>query len=161
MIEVDGRDVIGVAKTSVDMVPTIRVGDVVAVDIGAYADAGPAVGDVVAFPFGAGACPEMVVKRVVRLPGDTVKERSGRIYRNGSLVDGPRGDSLTDGFSSPGPWVVESGHVFVVGDNLDNSNDSRWSLGQVPIADLIGKADLSLSLDRADVPVGPTCAAPA
>jgi signal peptidase I len=160
-LEVHGRDVIGVVKPSVDMLPTIRVGDVVAVDIDAYADEGPAVGDVVAFPFGASACSAMMVKRVVGLPGDTVEQREGRIYTNGDLVDGPRTGSRADGSSSIGPWVVEPSHVFVVGDNLDNSNDSRLSVGQVPINDLIGRADLSVSLDRFDVPPGPACAAPA
>jgi len=161
VLEVDGRDVIGVVKPSVDMLPTIRVGDVVAVDIDAYVDAEPALGDIAAFPYRAGACSGVMVKRVVGLPGDSVEQREGRIFTNGRLIEGPRVVSRAEGRSSYGPWVVEPGHVFVVGDNLDNSNDSRGSVGQVPISSLIGRADLSVSLARVDVPPGPACVAPA
>lgn len=53
--------------------------------------------------------------------------------------------NLTDGgrFDNFGPYVVPDGHVFFMGDNRDNSLDSRWEgMGPVPIENLIGRAEL-------------------
>lgn len=46
-------------------------------------------------------------------------------------------------FDEFGPFVVPEGHVFAMGDNRDNSLDSRWDgMGPVPIENLIGRAEL-------------------
>ncbi|MBL8537764.1 MAG: signal peptidase I [Hyphomonadaceae bacterium] len=46
-------------------------------------------------------------------------------------------------FDEFGPYVVPAGHVFAMGDNRDNSLDSRWSgMGPVPVENLIGRAEL-------------------
>lgn len=52
---------------------------------------------------------------------------------------------LTDGgqFDNFGPYVVPAGHVFFMGDNRDNSLDSRWSgMGAAPVENLIGRAEI-------------------
>ncbi len=100
------------------------------------------------------------IKRVVGLPGDTVVYRDKRLYVNNEPVDIkviPGGDQRhtlgretlgvaeheiqVDNFR-PGrnfSVVVKPGHYFMMGDNRDNSSDSRiW--GQVPERDIVGKA---------------------
>lgn len=105
------------------------------------------------------------IKRVIGLPGDEVAYRGKRLYVNGELVPeqslatlpGPRGRyrlsqaSLgdtqhlkQDNLLRPARDFtvrVRPGHYFMMGDNRDNSSDSRvW--GQVPERDIVGKAFL-------------------
>jgi len=126
---------------SLSMEPTLRPGDQVLVDEGAYRIERPARGDVVAFTVHDASLgpPGFVwVKRVIGLPGDVVRERSGRIYVNGRRVAMPLRGVKRDHLTL-GPFNVGPGHLFVVGDNLANSNDSRFGLGQVPVRDVIGR----------------------
>lgn len=84
---------------------------------------------------------ELLIKRVVGLPGETVEIKDGGVYINGELLD----ESFTNEHTQPGRHgqvTVPPLHVFVLGDNRDRSNDSR-SFGPVPIENVIGRAWLS------------------
>lgn len=83
---------------------------------------------------------EMLIKRVVGLPGDQVEIRDGRVYVNGQALDEPYLDQETRG--NLAPRVVPPLHVFVMGDNRRASNDSR-SFGPVHIDNIVGKAWVS------------------
>ena len=110
----------------------------------------PRVGDVVVFRF-----PEdqrkSFVKRVVAVGGDTVELINKKVYVNGTKRNDeafaihfdqtiiPRGvGKQRDNF---GPLVVPEGQYFVLGDNRDNSADSRY-WGCVPRNLMVGKAQL-------------------
>jgi signal peptidase I len=82
---------------------------------------------------------EDFIKRVIGTPGDTVWARDGQVYVNGEAVEEPYLTQPTDDFRKT---TVPEGRLFVMGDNRGNSLDSRFSLGFVPIENVIGKAEV-------------------
>jgi signal peptidase I len=101
------------------------------------------IGDVVVFPYPAKPT-EDFVKRVAGVAGDTLEFRRDGMWRNGRLAIRP--PVLTpEGLEPPplagegNPYVVPPGQVFVIGDNLQNSMDSRY-FGAVPVASVHGRA---------------------
>ena len=84
---------------------------------------------------------ELLIKRVIGLPGETVEIRDGQVYVDGTLLEEP----FTDQSTHPGrnsTITVPPLHIYVMGDNRDRSNDSR-SFGPVPIDNVVGRAWLS------------------
>jgi signal peptidase I len=96
---------------------------------------GPRRGDIVVI-----ALPEqseMLIKRVVGLPGESIEVRSGRVYIDGKPLDEPW--TVNPGGGSYGPHTIPPLHVFVMGDNRGASNDSR-NFGPVAIEHVVGHA---------------------
>jgi signal peptidase I len=127
----------------------------------------PARGDIVTFSSPDDGT--RLIKRVIGLPGDTIEMRGKKLFVNGSaarydslgvvdeplrrgvkaleLVEGVAGDrreiqwlarrGQRDDF---GPTTIPAEHYLMLGDNRDNSEDSRW-FGLVPREKLIGRAE--------------------
>ena len=83
---------------------------------------------------------ELLIKRVIALPGEEVTIRDGGVFVDGKLLDEPYLDQNTQG--NLAPRVVPPLHVFVMGDNRRASNDSR-SFGPVHLDNIIGRAWLA------------------
>jgi len=79
------------------------------------------------------------VKRVVGMPGDRIEIRAGHVIRNGRRAHEPFAASCAEPVCDLAEIVVAPDSYFLMGDNRDNSNDSRY-WGPVPRAWIIGKA---------------------
>ena len=80
---------------------------------------------------------EMLIKRVVGLPGETLEVREGQTYVDSQKLEEPW--IVHTSGRDYGPLTVPPLHVFVLGDNRGFSNDSR-SFGPVLLSNVIGRA---------------------
>lgn len=86
---------------------------------------------------------QLFIKRIIGLPGETVEIHNGQIFIDGSAA--PLEDVETKEFmqGSFGPYTVPDNCYFVMGDNRNNSKDSRyWEHTFVTKDEIIGKAFL-------------------
>lgn len=83
---------------------------------------------------------ELLIKRVIGLPGEKVEIHDGLVYIDGVPLAEPYLTHGTAGYQAP--IVVPPLHVYVLGDNRNFSNDSR-SFGPVPLENIVGRAWLS------------------
>jgi len=134
------------------MLQTVQIGDFVLVnkfvygvkipftDSYAFRGSDPERGDIIVFKYPEDTSIDCI-KRIVGVPGDVLEMKDKKLYRNGQLVaedyiQHTRGRTPYDNF---GPLKVPADSYFVMGDNRDNSLDSRdW--GFVPRGYIHGKA---------------------
>jgi signal peptidase I len=121
---------------SVSMLPTLRPGSVLLVDKLSYRFRAPRRAELVIArdPLSG----ESVVKRVVAIAGDSVGIDDGALTVNGARVVEPYADHGNMAGAFYGPELVPAGHVYLLGDNRDDSTDSR-AYGPVPVDDLDGR----------------------
>lgn len=102
---------------------TILVGDrVIALRV-AYLFSDPERGDIVVFPFPDDEQKDYI-KRIIGLPGETIEGKDGYVYIDGQRLEEPYVTSTLD--SDFGPYTVPPDSYFMMGDNRDVSEDSRY-----------------------------------
>jgi signal peptidase I len=121
---------------SESMLPTLVVGDQIVVT--RYFASEPQRGDIVVFR----ANDELLVKRVIAVPGDLVDTRLGRVRIGGYTLPEPYvlREAATGAIESQ---LVPADSYFVLGDNRDDSLDSR-NFGFVPRSEIVGRARMIL-----------------
>lgn len=128
------------ARVRVDgysMQPTLEDGEFVLVSKLSYTFGEFSRGDIVVFHFPLNP-EEDLVKRVIGLPGDHVVVQNNQVFVNDHLLNEPY---IAQPPLYSGDWVVQEGYLFVLGDNRNNSNDSKdW--GMLPQENVVGKAVL-------------------
>jgi signal peptidase I len=122
---------------SYSMEPTLYRGDFVIVNKISYRLSQVGRGDVIVFHYPPNP-QEQYIKRVIGLPGERVSISADRVYIDGEQLLEPYLSVTTQ---RGGEWVVPEDALFVLGDNRNNSSDSR-SWGMVPFENVVGKAML-------------------
>lgn len=129
----------------VSMENTLYNGQTVLVNKIAYLLFPPKSGDVVVFLPNGNTQTHYYIKRVVATPGDTVEFRDGRLYVNGVMEEDENYDKVADPGIAEEALVVGEDEFFVLGDNRNNSEDSRsGNIGLVKRELIEGKVWLHL-----------------
>jgi signal peptidase I len=142
------KELIGIKAYTIpsgSMIPTLLISDHMIVDLRHYKRAKPEKGDIIVFKNHEDPSKDFV-KRIVGIEGDILESKDKAIYVNGNVLaetyavhndpqTKPSNSGPRDNF---GPLTVPSGKVFVMGDNRDQSYDSRFS-GYVDNTEITGK----------------------
>ncbi len=135
---------------SASMYPTLQKGDRVLVNKLSYKLHDVNRGDVVVFekpPSEVATDIPDLIKRVVGLPGESIVIEGGHVYIDGQLLDEPylpdgvttSADASTLHCTREAPCVVPEGDVWVMGDNRNDSKDSRY-FGPIDEKSIVGRA---------------------
>ena len=135
---------------SASMEPTLEKGDRVLVNKLSYDLHDINRGDIVVFELppdkvGPDGIKDLI-KRVVGLPGEVIETIDGVVHIDGEPLEE---SYLPEGTRTDSPPIdrqtVPEGHLFVLGDNRDNSADSRFpNRGPIPVDDVVGRAFLQV-----------------
>lgn len=127
------------------MYPALSNGDNLIVDKISYRFTDPKRFDIVVFPFRYQE-DTFYIKRIIGLPGETVQIYDGEIYINGKVLNESYGyeEILNPGLASDAVTLGEQ-EYFVLGDNRNNSADSREpSVGTIGRSEIVGKVFLRI-----------------
>ena len=140
-------------RTSVvgqSMSETLENGDQILVNRFMYKVIGPKANDVIVFLPNGNEKSHYYVKRVIGVPGDTVQIKNGRIYVNGTeFTEKVDVASIEDAGLAADAVTLGDDEYFVLGDNRNNSEDSRYAnIGNIKREYIIGKAWFVISHGR-------------
>ena len=141
--------VFGFEKTQVNgksMDPVLKDGDVIFVSKIAYIGFKPKRNDVVVYRQDGKEHSYNSVKRVIGLPGEKVQIKDGKVYINDKeYKEINKVDAMISGGVAEDPIELDKGEYFVLGDNRNQSEDSRYSsVGMIKKKEIVGKAWLRL-----------------
>ena len=124
------------------MEPTLQDGDNLITDKITYRLIEPKRYDIVVFPYKENTS-KLLIKRIIGMPGEKVQIKNGKVYINDTeLKDDVYGNALMVDEGIVGdPVVLAADEYFVLGDNRNHSQDSRFaSVGNIHRDDIIGRA---------------------
>ncbi len=120
----------------VSMQPNLHEGEYVIVDKVSYAFRQPERGEIVVLKNPNPGQPDLI-KRIIGLPGETISVRGGQVFVNGQPLTEPYiKQPMVSDFPAK---QLPAGQYFVMGDNRNNSEDSRV-FGARPVSDIVGRA---------------------
>lgn len=127
------------------MKPNLQIGDRILAYKFLYGLKNVKRGDIIVFKFPLNPRKDFI-KRVIGLPGDIIKVENKEIYVNGKQLSEPyivHRDKWNSGFPRDEypPTSVPAGSLFMLGDNRDSSDDSRY-WGFMPAKNVVGEAFL-------------------
>ena len=132
----------------ISMMPSLQEGNYLMISKQAYRFGDVARDDIIVFHselMDEAGKEKLLIKRIIGIPGDVLTITNGRVYRNGYRIQEPyimggiEGDTSGELYN----YVVPEGFVFVMGDNRNISDDSRYSeIGMVKLDAVIGKVIL-------------------
>lgn len=129
------------------MEPILSSGDEILINKFAYRFTEPKRFDIIVFKQNGKEHSFYNIKRVVGLPGETISIKDGFVYINGEAIDEKIDvPPMTTAGVAEDKLKLDDNEFFVLGDNRNNSEDSRFtSLGNVVKEDIIGKAWIRLN----------------
>lgn len=119
------------------MEPALSTGDTVLIDELSYRFVKPKRMDIVLFQR---TDQSYNMKRIIGLPGETVIIQNGRVYINGGLLETNKLSPIALPGSAKNPIELQKDEYFLLGDNTDSSEDSRFqNIGNVHFSQIKGK----------------------
>lgn len=137
----------------VSMEPGLYNGQTIFINRFVYRLLSPSEGDVIVFLPNGNQNSHYYVKRVVAVPGDKVQIIDGILYVNSEEAElSEEYDKMADAGIALNEITLQSGEYFVLGDNRNNSEDSRSAnIGVINEEDIIGKAWFHLSSEESGI----------
>ena len=131
------------------MEPVLKNNEEVFLDRMIYVISGPKRGDIIAFLPKGNDKTHYYIKRVIGLPGETVRIKNGQVYIDGALLAEDYGiASIKEAGLAQNEFVLGPEEYFVLGDNRNSSEDSRsGNIGAVAKEDIYGKVWYKKKID--------------